>query len=233
MIIGKGLVAKSFQNMFSDSKDILLFASGVSNSGLRNPSEFVRERELLMESINLKKFLIYFSTCSIYDPQLRTSPYVQHKIRQENIITNSCTESGFAIFRLPQLVGVTSNPHTLTNFLYKSIDSESAFDVWKYAKRNLIDTENMALIVFYMINSGNKEFHNNVTNIASPHSVTILHIVNIFENILNKKANVRIIDKGSEYTIDARTTIEVAEKLGLNFDSNYADRILRKYYARK
>jgi nucleoside-diphosphate-sugar epimerase len=230
MIIGRGLVAKSFQDNFFDNDDILVFASGVSNSGDFNPSNFARERKLLEESISLKKFLIYFSTCSVHDVQVNTSPYVQHKLFQEKLIINSCAESGYAIFRLPQLVGRNDNPHTITNFLYSKIMTEKKFEVWRFAKRNLIDIQDVVFIISHMMNSGNKEYHNSITNVASPNSVEILSIINIFENILNKKANINIIDKGSEYMIEATNAIKVAADIGINFDASYVEKILRKYY---
>ena len=68
MVIGNGLLAKSFSN-FLDDDSILIFASGVSNSSETRISEFEREYDLLNEK--LSKFnsarLIYFSTLSIFD----------------------------------------------------------------------------------------------------------------------------------------------------------------------
>ena len=61
MVIGKGLIAKRFYSYESDS-DILIFASGVSNSKNRDEALFARELELLQNTINTypDKVLVYF-----------------------------------------------------------------------------------------------------------------------------------------------------------------------------
>ena len=61
MIVGDGLIANKLK--FIDSEDIIIFASGVSNSNENNESEFERERELLSTFIGYDKKLIYFSSC--------------------------------------------------------------------------------------------------------------------------------------------------------------------------
>lgn len=60
MVIGNGLLATAFSNYKGDNS-ILIFASGVSNSGNTNLSEFEREKSLLKSALDLKLRLIYFS----------------------------------------------------------------------------------------------------------------------------------------------------------------------------
>ena len=50
MIIGNGLIASIFSDI--DSDELLIFASGVSNSTCASDNEYLRERNLLIESIN-------------------------------------------------------------------------------------------------------------------------------------------------------------------------------------
>jgi len=51
MIIGSGMLARDFKS-YEEDEHILIFASGVSNSNETRVSEFNREQELLIDSIN-------------------------------------------------------------------------------------------------------------------------------------------------------------------------------------
>ena len=83
MIIGNGMLANAVR--FYDKDEVIFFASGVSNSLEKDPSAFEREIRLLHSCIeeNPHKKLIYFSTCSVYDPSKAESPYVKHKLNAE------------------------------------------------------------------------------------------------------------------------------------------------------
>ncbi|MEJ2498930.1 MAG: hypothetical protein P8Y46_06430 [Sulfurovaceae bacterium] len=52
MIIGNGMLAHEFSD-YKDDNDIIIFASGVSNSGETRESEFEREKELLTKTIDV------------------------------------------------------------------------------------------------------------------------------------------------------------------------------------
>jgi len=229
MIIGTGLVASAF-TPYSLSKDpnIIIFASGVSNSRETNNAEFSRERDLLLKTLeqNRDKSFFYFSTCSVADPQLRTSPYVAHKIAMETLVRSA---SEYAIFRLPQVVGKTSNPNTLTNYLYQHIKSRDLFQVWTHASRNIIDVDDVASIVSHLQSS--RKTHNVTVNIACPFSIPISRLVAIFELILNTKANYTLVAAGGSYPIDATITCQAAQELGVTFDEMYIEKLLRKYYS--
>ena len=54
MIVGKGLIAKAYKN-FNLHKNIIIFASGVSNSKEFRKKEFARERDLLIKNLDKKK----------------------------------------------------------------------------------------------------------------------------------------------------------------------------------
>lgn len=227
MIVGSGLIAKAFQSRKSaDCNKTVIFASGVSNSSERDVSAFAREKLLLRDTL-LKHDgdkIIYFSTCSIEDPELKHSPYCKHKMEMENLVR---TSSDFSIFRLPQVVGKTSNPHTLTNFIYNQIKSGCEFKVWLNAKRCLIDVEDVVSIVTTLI-------HRNIdtVNIASPFSISILDLVKIFEMVLEKNANYSIVEAGGAYLIDTDLALSVASSIGVLFDENYVEKVIRKYYAK-
>lgn len=225
MIIGKGLIASAFNSQFIDDKNIIVFASGVSNSREFRREAFLRERQMLIDALCDGKFVLYFSTCSINDPELHDTPYVAHKKEMESLVSSS---KDYAIFRLPQVVGKTSNPNTLTNYLYKQIVSESTFQVWNHAKRNLIDVDDVALIVTHLIK---KNLVNRITaNVACPFSILIPHLVSVFEMVLGKKANYEIVEAGGAYSIDTNLSTEAASQIGLDFDSTYIEKLIRKHY---
>ena len=60
MVIGNGLVAKAFVR-YEHDKDVLIFASGVSNSSEQKTENFNREFKLLKDQVHEKKLLIYFT----------------------------------------------------------------------------------------------------------------------------------------------------------------------------
>ncbi len=68
MIIGNGMMARSFES-YRGNSEILIFASGVSNSKDVDEDNFNREVLLLKDVINNnpEKAMVYFSTCSMYD----------------------------------------------------------------------------------------------------------------------------------------------------------------------
>ena len=225
MIIGNGLLAKSFVRNFGDDPEIVIFASGVSNSRETHRDAFLREKHMLSEALGLKKMLVYFSTCSVNDPELVDTPYVNHKIEMEALVS---AVQDFTIFRLPQVVGKTQNPNTLTNFLYQKIMSGSSFQVWSHATRNLIDADDVAAIATHLIHSA---VANGMTiNIACPYFISIPRLVGIFETVLGKKAKYSVVDAGGTYAIDSQLAARVAKQIGINFDDSYIEKLIRKYY---
>ena len=146
MIIGKGLIAQAF-NKFINKEDIIIFASGVSNSKEILRDEFDREEKLLtfyLEKYAENKHFIYFSTCSIYDTYFERSEYTMHKINMERIIIEKALS--YNIFRLPQVLG-KNNKNQLIGFFYESIKMEKSFQLFDI-ERNIIDIQD----VFIMIN---------------------------------------------------------------------------------
>lgn len=226
MIIGDGLIASAFRACAWNDDGVAIFASGVSNSSETREDEFRRERDLLLDVINAGKKLIYFSTCSIYDPAAQASAYVSHKKEMEALVA-TCRE--FFIFRLPQVVGRSKNPHTLTNFIFKKIISREKFDLWRHAERNLIDVDHVVEIAASLVEA--QVSLNDVVNIACPFSVKVAEIVSIFENILSERASYNIVDAGAGYHIDAGIASRVAQSIGVDFDGRYVERLLLKYYA--
>ena len=226
MIIGNGLLAQAFAPLYANDTQHLIFASGVSNSQETCSDAFSREHKLLTAAIDQKKTIVYFSTCSIEDPQLVDSQYVQHKLNMEELVLNA---GKAAIFRLPQVVGHTQNQHTLTNFLFRQISTSSPFKVWQHARRNLIDIDDVVSVASCLLNELHAE--NSITNIANPSSIAIHELVQIFEELLDIRAYCDIVDAGASYAIDAGLAITAANQVGIVFDQNYVKNLIKKYYA--
>lgn len=226
MIIGNGLIAKSLKTYFETDLDFIVFASGVSNSSETSECEFLRERSLLLEAIDQNKFLLYFSTCSIYDTELNNSLYVKHKKEMEVLVSKS---RKYLIFRLPQVVGKTENPNTLTNYIYNHIIQGVKFRVWKKAYRNIIDVKDVATIVNYLVRSARVK--NQIINVACPFSISISTLVSTFESALGVAAQYDLIDLGGSYQIDTSLVSKVAQELDIDFDVHYVNKLIRKYYS--
>lgn len=227
MIIGNGLIASAFNSYFRDDPNVVVFASGVSNSRECRSEAFLRERQMLTDSLSDEKFMLYFSTCSVNDPELSNTPYVIHKKEMEALV---CLSKDYVIFRLPQVVGKTLNPNTLTNYLYEQIISKTPFQIWRHAKRNLIDVDHVASIVSYMIRTS--LVNRTILNVASPFSISIQQLVSVFESVLGKKANYTFVEAGGTYLIDAILATKVASQIGIDFDDVYIETLIRKYYGK-
>jgi nucleoside-diphosphate-sugar epimerase len=229
MVIGNGMIATRF-NAYKIDDRFAIFASGVSNSKNRLAAAYKRELELLKQTIddNREKVLVYFSTCSVYDPDEKDSPYVHHKQEAERIIQSSCPQ--FYIFRVSNLVGASGNPNTVLNFFVYHILHQINFDLWSNASRNLLDTDDMYKIVDYILqkhpNAGE------VINIANPDSCKVTDIVTTIEELWRKPANYVSIAKGSAFEIDLSVISPIIQKLNIHFGKDYLVNLLKKYYGK-
>jgi nucleoside-diphosphate-sugar epimerase len=228
MVIGNGLLAKIIIR-FIKNNNFVYFASGVSNSRESSCDEFNREESLLKKYLNKNERFIYFSSVFL-DEFSKLSPYVQHKIKMENIVKTK-VNGDYLIFRLPQIVGISSNPNTLVNFLYHKIKYGIPFDLYKNTKRNLIDVEDAARIVVYI--AENNFFLERTLNIISPNFIDVEKIIKVIEDITNKKAayssNIERSQKQNK-KIDFECSKNAAKILKIRFGPTYFKRILIKYY---
>ena len=227
MVTGSGLVASAFA-AFGHRRDVWVFAAGVSNSGCTEPSEFERERVRLSMALGQAAeagTFVYFGTCSVADPEARTTPYVQHKLAMEAMTR---AHPGHLILRLPQTAGRTPNPHTLLNYLHARVSRSESFKMWRRARRSVIDIADVAKIGAALIEAPAQR--GGVINVATPHRHPIAEIVRGLERAVGKKAVCESVDRGSEYEIDVSRVATVAEGLGISFEGDYLERVIRKYY---
>ena len=225
MILGRGLLASSFRDTYSDNNKYIIFASGVSNSRESDLKEFNREIQLFSNLDLSNSHIVYFSSCAIYDLSLQNSPYIQHKLRMEELVSSS---TYYTIFRLPQLIGKTLNRFTLVNYIYYKILNDEFFDLWVNAKRNFLDIDDAYLVMDYILK--NELGLNKVINIASPHSSYVSELVSVFEDVLNKKAKYIKAEILSSYEIDISLCKNVFDELNLHFYNNYLNSTIKKYF---
>lgn len=227
MVVGNGLMAKTFA-IFQNSPSIIVFASGVSNSQETDESLFHKEQALFLKAAMKYPhcLFVYFSTCSIGDPQQAETPYVLHKRTMERLIQDSVLS--YLIFRLPQIIGRSDNPHTLGNYLYNQIVHGVHFKIWKHAKRYLIDAEDVARIGGLIITD--KLFVNATINIAL-RQYSILEIVNVMELTVGRKGIYSVVDSGAAYQIDTLLIQPVIQQLRINNNADYLNSLISKYYA--
>jgi nucleoside-diphosphate-sugar epimerase len=222
------MLARAFAP-YAESPDVLVFASGVSNSREVSTDAFTREGRLLRESATRypDATFVYFSTCSVLDEELRSAPYVQHKLAMEALTS---TRPRFYVFRLPLVVGYSDNPHTLMNFFYHRILRELPIPVWDGAERNLIDVQDVYAIASRIIDR--RLMENQIINIAAPQNISITDIVTTMAAVTGKAPNV-VHEKGhqrSRYAIDISAIKPTVDDLKLAFDECYLESTLRKYY---
>lgn len=227
MIAGKGMIANGF-NHYSSNNKVLIFASGVSNSKENSYAGFEREKKKLMDTWqqNQDKLLVYFSTCSMYDPEQKDSPYVAHKLAMEETIEAFGTP--YLICRVSNVVGNTINKATIFNYLINNIKGQQHFTLWKNACRNIIDLNDLVKITDYLVK--HPVYHQKKINIANPVSYPVSYLVEQIESFFEIMAKATIEEKGSFFSIDISEISEIINALSLQFDDLYIRRILNKYF---
>lgn len=227
MVIGSGLVAKAFSS-YRNQDRFIIFASGVSDSKSANPADFEREFTLLKEiqRTNPEKIFVYFSTCSVDDPDLKNTAYITHKLKIEEYIKGTC--SRYHIFRVSNLVGNTGNPATIVNYLYNQITEGKNFLLWENAVRNLIDVDDMFRIGDHILQ--NELFKNGVINIANPENYSVKDIVAALESVTGRKALYTAIARGTPFRIDTSQILPLLAGLPVSFGKSYLSHLINKYY---
>lgn len=222
MIIGKGLIASQFLDV--DRDDVIFFASGVSNSSERRKEEFLREQNLINQTLDHypNELFVYFSTCSIYDSSKYDSPYVLHKLHMEEIIKQN--SKNYLILRISNAVGKGGNPNLLMNYLFHQINENNELVIHKNATRNLIDVEDVKNITLNYITS---KKCNMIVNVAYLENFYIPEIIEAFEQILKKETHKIVENRGEHYSIDIH---ELDYLFELKNKKDYLKNLINKYY---
>ena len=233
-IIGNGFLACGLKKvkLSKNSKNLIFYAAGVSNSNSKINKDFIRDKALLKKNIinlNSKKILVYFSSLSVINNNLKNDKYVKNKLFIEKFIKKNV--KNYLIIRLPQIIGKSSNPHTLTNFLYNKIKNREKFVLWNKASRYLIDIEDIVLILQKILSKNYKI--NSTMNIANLKANTLLSIVKNFEKILSIKALFKV-KKSENKNVNIKkinpNRLENEKYYIKKNNKYYLNKILRKYY---
>lgn len=223
--MGNGLVARAFQPLLEQHNNLLLFASGVSNSSETDESEYRRE-ELLLETC-IRQFhdkkLIYFSTISVMDPFMQNNPYMKFKLKIEAKINASVRD--FLLIRAPNLVGHGGNPNTLLNYFMNPDNPKLV--LWKNTERNFLSVHDFARLALQYVKACSQK--DNIY-IVHPCSYTPVEILETIEQFTGKKLNFEVLNIGTKY-------IPRPDSVLLNYIStldivveNYLDYLLNRYY---
>ena len=226
MIIGNGLIANLFRE--HDRENVVFFASGVSNSLETEKSAFLREEDLLRKTLeeNSDKIFIYFSTCSIYDSSKNGSPYVNHKLKMEQIVEELADQ--FLILRVSNAVGKGGNPNLLMNYLINAFHQEKEITVHTLATRNLIDADDIKNITLKFIN---ENILNKIINVAYLENFSTSEILEILEKYFNKSAKKSFVKSGQSYLISIPEVESYFTENNLTNKEAYLCRILDRYYS--
>ena len=225
MIIGNGLIANLFRE--HDRENVVFFASGVSNSLETEKSAFLREEDLLRKTLeeNSDKIFIYFSTCSIYDSSKNGSPYVNHKLKMEQIVEELADQ--FLILRVSNAVGKGGNPNLLMNYLVNAFHQEKEITVHTLATRNLIDADDVKNITLKFINENS---FNKIINVAYLENFSTIQILEILEKHFNKTAKTSLVKSGQSYLISIPEAEAYFAENKLTEKKEYLLRIIKRYY---
>ena len=218
-------MASALKQLDGLNPGIIFFASGVANSKASNYGDFNREKNLLSSFTGTERTLIYFSTMSVYDDTRNSSSYVQHKLEMENLVS---AFSSYVIFRLPEVVGASKNKTTLINFLYEKITTESSFELWKDAKRNLIDIRDVTSQINDILKS--EVNRNCIINICSDRDHLVSEIVQTLEKITDQKAKFRVVEKILPPGESDGSILQGKFTFVIETNDSYLEYTLRKYY---
>lgn len=197
MLLGSGLIARAFEH-FRDDPRVLIFASGVSNSTTATEAEYARERNLLLHQEGTSARLVYFSTCSLFDPALGGSGYIRHKLAMEELVRSRFPDH--LILRLPNVVGHTHNPHTLTNHIRNCLLSGEPLTIQTKACRYLMGADMAAMACTPLILCPTLD--ERTVNVCLDKPVPVPDLVGAMEALVERRAKAQPVDKGSCYEVD-------------------------------
>lgn len=228
MVIGNGMLAKAFMK-YNAEKNILIFASGVANSKTLNHYDYDREIKLILDTLNAlqkKSFFIYFSTCSIDNPEFANSMYVKHKLFIENLLQKHA--ENFIVFRLSNVVGNSSNKNTVFQYIKDKIEHQEPFEAWINAERNFIEINQLVEIINLFLNNS-PTWNRKIINIANNENTKIIDLISSFEKILKKKALANYVSKGEAFTLDLSIQTSVIYENISNFAFLPLEKMIQKY----
>lgn len=172
MIVGTGFIGSAL----NDVPGCVLYAAGVSNPTCTDPAEYARDLERLETALLLPGRFVYVSTASEAD-----SDYVSFKRKAEKAVL---ARGDSVVVRVPTVAGRCSNPHTLLNWLWHRISRGERFDLWPFAKRNIVTVGRVADQIERIAQSR----ATGIVTIRHPKDYLAIQIVRAMEEIAEKRA---------------------------------------------
>jgi nucleoside-diphosphate-sugar epimerase len=228
MVIGSGVIANRFKEA-SLQKTCLIFAGSVNDSSIKDEKLIREEERSVRNAIQTHRdsTFVYFSSCSIQDPDMAHTPYVRHKTKMEHLVIAWAKK--YYIFRLPQVIGWADNKSSLVNFLVDAIVNKKKFDLWSQARKNVIDIDDVYLIVIEVMK---RDFLiNSIVNIASAKQTSVIQLVREIEDFAGVQANYVLVNKGASYDLDISAIAPIIGELNIEFGDGYIRAALDKYFS--
>jgi NDP-hexose 4-ketoreductase len=239
-IIGNGMMAKGLLPYSAQSDDAVVFASGVSDSTLKDKTEYERELEILDRVIQdckqRNKTLVYFSSggtvygkCdterredAILSPQ---TMYGTHKVHCETAIVSAGIK--YLIARLPTVVGQTKSKTQLIPVLIKQA-MEGSVTLFKDAERDIIGIADVAKIIVALLN---KLKRNEIINVASGISVPVTDIFSEIQKNLDVKPAIKIMNGGDKQRFNVDKLHAYCHEI--SFAPDYYKNIIQEYMSQQ
>jgi len=223
MVVGKGSLGSIFFDEFHNNDEVVIFASGVSDSTEDKEENFNREKKLLRETIenNGEKKIVYFSSIFV---GFKETKYYTHKLEMEDLISNTC--KNFLIIRLPQVVGEKGNQKNIVNFFTKCLLEGEKTIIFSDSWRAIIDVNDVFNISKELIfNCENK-----IIKFSNIETVKVIELYKKISKIINKKENFELIDftENIPNINNSKEVVDIIKKLNITSE-NYTDKILTKY----
>ena len=220
MLVGNGLIAKSF-SIFREENNIIIFASGVSDSKCIEISEFDRERNLLLSQDRRKK-IIYFSTYSISDGSL-INEYIQHKIDMESLVENNFED--WLILRLPTVVGHGGNNNNFFNYISNRLKKNLPINTYENTYRSLIDVDDLLPLIKNIIyNVSNQKI-----DVSLDNQTLVTDIVKEMLIISDSKSNLIRTKCSGNSPVDNTQFKSICEVFNKTNKPNYNSLLIKKY----
>ena len=130
---------------------------------------------------------------------------------------------------MPNLVGLSHNPNTLTNYFADSLKQDRQIKLNQNAIRHLIDVSDLSNI----LNEINSKYGKNklTVNVETDRPLSAHKILSLLEVITGKKAQIIL----SEEAIDIESSNKKIDSSSMNFtwktNQDYHLNLLKKYYS--
>ena len=139
----------------------------------------------------------------------------------------------YYIFRLPNVVGKTSNNFTLINNLIYKLRNNKKIVAYFGATRNIIDIKDVVSIIDLILKTDLNK--NKIINIANKYNNKIIDIISYLSTMF--KSQSFIVSKKylikSSYIINVNYIKKYINLLNIKFHKNYYKNVLNKYYVTK